>query len=91
MLAGTVKSSYNPFRGNLHGVWVYELETGRRWQIATLNDVISRSLGINSEQRVIYWTNANTLDREGWIWIGISTMPFDAHATARLIGIRVSQ
>jgi len=91
VLAGTIESPYNPFRGNLHGVWVYELETGRRWQIAELNEVISRSLGINSEQHLIYWTNANTLDRDGWIWIGIHTMPSGSNAVARLIGIKVSR
>lgn len=78
-------------RDHDHGVWVFELETGRRRQVARLNDPISRSLGINSEKSLIYWTNANTVDSDGWIWIGINTMPSGEQSVARLIGIRVSE
>ena len=91
VVAGTVEPRTWLSREHEHGVWAYAPATGRRWQLALLNEVLSRSLGLASEKYRIYWTNANTVDADGWIWIGISTMPFDESARARLIGIRVTQ
>jgi hypothetical protein len=90
VVAGTVESRFPRLRGNEHGVWVYDLDAGRSWQVARLEDALSRSMGISSERHCLYWTNAGTVDADGWIWIGVSTMPSDDEAIARLVGIRVS-
>lgn len=74
-----------------HGVWIFEPGTGRRRQVADLNELMSRSLGRDSGRTLIYWTNSNTVDEAGWIWIGIHTMPADENSVARLIGIRVTE
>jgi hypothetical protein len=91
VVAGTVAPGRWMPGKHEHGVWVFELHSGRRQQVARLNDVISRSLGMDSDRTLIYWTNSNTVDEDGWVWIGIHTMPSDDQAQARLIGIRVSE
>lgn len=74
-----------------HGIWIFEPKTGARRQVAELNAVLSRSLGLDSDRKLIYWTNVNTVDNDGWIWIGIHTQPSDENSIARLIGIRLSE
>jgi hypothetical protein len=91
VMAGTIESKHNWFLGNLHGVWVYEMATGRKYQVAELNEALSESLGLDSGKRVIYWTNANTVDQGSWIYIGIHTQPSDATAIARLLALRISR
>ena len=60
-------------------------------QVAELNEAMSRSMGIRSQHHLLYWTNANTVDADDWIWIGVHTMPPDATSVARLVGVRISK
>lgn len=87
VVAGTVESA----RGNEHGIWLREIATGKNMQVAKLNEAMSRSMGIRSQHRLLYWTNANTVDANDWIWIGVHTMPPDATSVARLVGVHISK
>jgi hypothetical protein len=87
VVAGTVESRL----GNEHGIWLRDLANGKKVQVAKLNEAMSRSMGIASQDRLLYWTNANTVDADDWIWIGVHTMPPDATSVARLVGVRISK
>ena len=87
VVAGTVEER----RGNEHGIWLRELASGNTMKVAELNEAVSRSMGIRSQQHLLYWSNANTVDADDWIWIGVHTMPPDATSVARLVGVRISK
>lgn len=89
VLAGSIMSRDNWFLGSLHGVWIYEIETGRKILAANLNDVLSESFGVDASKLDMYWTNADTVDENGWIYIGIHILPSDLNSRARLLGIRI--
>jgi hypothetical protein len=90
VLAGTIESKHNWYLGHIHGVWVYEFESKRRYFAAKLNDALSDSFGTNARKLKIYWTNADTRDRDGWIYIGIHTIS-GTNSQARLLALRVHQ
>ncbi len=92
VLAGTILTSKWLFwKSNLHGVWTYEIESGKKYRVANLGKILSESLGIDVRKRKIYWTNANTVDKNGWIYIGLHTLPFESVSMTRLMAIRVKQ
>ena len=88
VLAGTIESKDNWHMGRIHGVWIYEMESGRRYFAAKLNDVLSDSFGTNAGKLGIYWTNADTRDKDGWIYVGIHTFA-DKNPQARLLALRI--
>jgi hypothetical protein len=88
VVAGTIDSKDNWRLGNVHGVWIYEIATGRRWLAAKLNDALTRSFGTNSRGLKIYWTNADTRDGNGWIYVGIHIIS-DVDSEARLLALRI--
>jgi hypothetical protein len=89
VLAGTIVSRNNWFLGSIHGVWVYDIHSGEKIFAARLNDALTKSFGIKASTFDIYWTNANTVDDEGWIYVGIHLLPSDASSAARLLAIRI--
>jgi hypothetical protein len=89
VLAGSISSRDNWFRGSLHGVWIYEIETGRKILAANLNDVLSESFGVDVSKLDMYWTNADTVDENGWIYVGMHILPSDLKSRARLLAIRI--
>jgi hypothetical protein len=88
VLAGTIESKDNWYLGNIHGVWIYEIESGRRYFAAKLNDALTDSFGMYARKLRIYWTNADTRDRDGWIYVGIHIVS-DANSQARLLALRI--
>ena len=88
VLAGTIESKDNWYLGRIHGVWIYEISSGRRYLAAKLNDALTSSFGTNSGQLPIYWTNADTRDEDGWIYLGIHIIS-DTHSEARLLALRI--
>ncbi len=89
VVAGSIASRDNWFQGSLHGVWIYEIETGRKILAANLNDVLSESFGVNANKLDLYWTNADTVDGNGWIYLGIHILPSDRNSRARLLAMRI--
>jgi hypothetical protein len=87
VIAGTVETKDN-LQGQVHGVWIYEIDSGQRYFAAKLNDVLTDSFGRNARKFKIYWTNADTRDKDGWIYIGIH---IDSHenSQARLLALRI--
>jgi hypothetical protein len=88
VLAGTIESKDNWYLGNIHGVWIYEIESRRRYFAAKLNDALTDSFGMYARKLRIYWTNADTRDRDGWIYVGIHIVS-DANSQARLLALRI--
>jgi len=88
VVAGTIESKDNWYLGNIHGVWVYEIESGQRYFAAKLNDALTDSFGMNARRQGIYWTNADTRDGAGWIYVGIH-IESDMNPQARLLALRV--
>ena len=89
LLAGTIESPDNRNLGNTHGLWLYEIATGKRYLVAQLDEAITKSFGIDAGRLLIYWNNANTVGDAGWVYMGIKTMPTDATSRARLLAIRI--
>jgi hypothetical protein len=88
VVAGTVEPKHNSYRGYVHGVWLYEIESGRRYYAAKLNDALSESFGRDASGLKLYWTNADTRGSDGWIYIGVHIISAtDPHA--RLLALRV--
>jgi hypothetical protein len=87
VLAGTIESK-DWHLGEVHGVWIYEIGSGRKYFAAKLNDALTESFGTNARRFRIYWTNADTRDKDGWIYIGIH---IDSHenSQARLLALRI--
>ena len=88
VLAGTVEPKDNRYLGRIHGVWIYEIASGRKYFAAKLNDALTESFGMNAGKFKIYWTNADTRDKDGWIYIGIHIVS-DENSQARLLALRV--
>jgi hypothetical protein len=88
VLAGSINSKHNWHLGQVHGVWIYEIDSGRRYFSAKLNDALSESFGRNARKLKIYWTNADTRDDNGWIYVGIHIIS-DTDSQARLLALRV--
>jgi hypothetical protein len=88
VLAGTIESKDNWYLGRIHGVWIYEIDSGRRYFAAKLNDALTYSFGTNAGKLRIYWTNADTRDKDGWIYVGIHIVS-DANSQARLLALRI--
>jgi hypothetical protein len=88
IVAGTIDSKNNWHLGNLHGVWIYDVGPGRKYLAAKLNRVLTRSFGRRAGNLKIYWTNADTRDENGWIYIGIHIIS-DVKSEARLLALRV--
>ena len=88
VLAGTIESKDNWYVGRIHGVWIYEIQSGRRYFAARLNDALTKSFGTPSGKLRIYWTNADTRDKDGWIYVGIHIIS-DADSQARLLALRI--
>ena len=88
VLAGTIESKDNWYLGKIHGVWIYEIDSGRRYFAAKLNDALTNSFGRQSGKLKLYWTNADTRDKNGWIYVGIHIFD-DANSQARLLALRV--
>jgi hypothetical protein len=95
VLAGTIVGDEGFWgKTNLHGVWVYEIESGKKYLAADIGEVLSESFGRNMKSRKIYWTNANTVDEKGWIYIGIHdsyNLSSDQKPKARLLALRIQQ
>jgi hypothetical protein len=88
VLAGTIEAEESGRRENTHGVWVYEIGSGRRYFAANLADALTDSFGRSAGELRIYWTNADTRDRDGWIYVGIHTFS-GANPQARLLALRI--
>ena len=88
VVAGTIESKDNWHLGRLHGVWIYEIESARKYFAAKLNDALTNSFGTRAGKLRIYWTNADTRDKDGWIYIGIHVVS-DTNSQARLLALRV--
>lgn len=88
VLAGTIESERNGDPENIHGVWIYEIESGRRYFTANLSDALTDSFGVPAGALRIYWTNADTRDGDGWIYVGIHIIS-DENPQARLLALRV--
>lgn len=88
VLAGTIESKDNWHLGSIHGVWIYEIDSGRRYFAAKLNDALTNSFGMNTGKLRIYWTNADTRDNNGWIYIGIH-IDSEVNSQARLLALRI--
>jgi hypothetical protein len=88
VLAGTIESKGDEDPGNVHGVWIYEIESGRRYLAADLGAAITESFGVSARDLRIYWTNADTRDDDGWIYVGIHIVS-DANSQARLLALRI--
>lgn len=88
VLAGTIEPKDNWYLGRIHGVWIYEIDSGRRYFAAKLNDALTESFGRRAGNLKIYWTNADTRDKDGWIYVGIHILS-DANSQARLLALRV--
>lgn len=89
VLAGTVVRGAIGFRESIHGVWIYRPGNGRKYFAARLNEALTESYGVDTGKLNLYWTNANTVDEDGWIYIGIHTLPSDQHARARLLALKI--
>jgi hypothetical protein len=88
VLAGSIEPKDNWHLGSIHGVWVYEIDSGRRYFAAKLNDALTTSFGADASKLRLYWTNADTGDKHGWIYVGIHIVS-DADSQARLLALRV--
>jgi hypothetical protein len=88
VVAGTIQPKDNWYLGRIHGVWIYETDSGRRYFAAKLNDALTESFGRRAGELSIYWTNADTRDKNGWIYIGIHILS-DANSQARLLALRI--
>jgi len=55
------------------GVFVYEIETGKKILVAEITDYLTQAMGTDMTQQKAYITNANTVDKDGWIYLGIHT------------------
>ena len=88
IVAGTIEPRDNWYLGRIHGVWIYELQSGRKYFAAKLNDALTTSFGTNAGKLRIYWTNADTRDKNGWIYVGIHILS-DANSQARLLALRI--
>jgi hypothetical protein len=88
VLAGTIESKDNGHRGNIHGVWIYEIGSGRKYFAAQLNDALTDSFGVDTSKLNMYWTNADTRDGNGWIYVGVH-IDSDANSQARLLALKV--
>lgn len=88
VLAGTIESKDNWYLGKIHGVWIYEIQSERRYFAAKLNDALTNSFGTQAGKLRIYWTNADTRDKDGWIYIGIHIVS-KADSQARLLALRI--
>jgi hypothetical protein len=88
VVAGTIESKHNWHLGHVHGVWIYEIKSGRRYLAAKLNDALTESFGTRAGRLRIYWTNAGTRDSDGWIYMGIHTLA-GAKSEGRLLALRV--
>jgi hypothetical protein len=88
VLAGTIEPKDNWYMGRIHGVWIYEIESGRRYFAAKLNDALTDSFGTRSGKLRIYWTNADTRDKDGWIYVGLHIVS-DENSQARLLALRI--
>lgn len=88
VLAGTIQSKHNWYLGNLHGVWIYDIASGRKYLAAKLNDALTDSFGMTARKLDIYWTNADTRDKDGWIYVGIH-ITSDTNSHARLLALRI--
>ena len=88
VLAGTIESKDNWYLGKLHGVWIYDIASARKHFAAKLNDALTDSFGMPAGKLQIYWTNADTRGRDGWIYVGLHTIS-DTNSQARLLALRV--
>jgi hypothetical protein len=88
VLAGTIASKENWYLGNVHGVWIYEIQSGRRWLAANLTDALTDSFGTNAGRLRIYWTNADTRGRDGRIYMGIHIDSAE-RSEARLLTLKI--
>jgi hypothetical protein len=88
VVAGTIDSKDNWYLGHVHGVWIYEIASGRRYLAARLDDAVTASFGANARRLKLYWTNADTRDAAGWIYIGVQS-DADQNSEARLLALRV--
>ena len=90
VLLGSITSKHPWYRGHIHGVWIYDIESGRRDFAAQLNDALTESFGVTSGRLELYWTSADTRDGNGWIYLGIHVVS-DTDSEARLVALRVHE
>ncbi len=88
VLAGSIESKDNWHLGRIHGVWIYEIKSGRRYFAAKLNDALTSSFGTRAGKLRLYWTNADTRDNDGWIYVGIH-ITSATNSQARLLALRI--
>lgn len=89
ILAGSTRYGSNRDCGRMHGLWALELASGRKHLLAELNGLLDRSLARDAAKYLLFWTNANTVDTDGKIYIGLHTKWPEDNPTARLLVVRI--
>lgn len=89
VVAGTIVSPQFGFLGCTHGVWIYDAAAGKKYFAGRLDEAMSESFGVDTRRLELYWTNANTVDDEGWMYVGIHTLPSDDRTRARLLALKI--
>ncbi|WP_454065004.1 hypothetical protein [Candidatus Nitrospira salsa] len=91
VLAGK-QGSHKKKAGAMHGIWGYEPETRKKYMIADITEILSNSMEKDMSRHEVYWSNNDTKDKDGWIYIGVHSggdVDQNPKTEIRLMAIRV--